>query len=246
VLIFHCLLLAVIACSPFNKDEYIGRTLDKIEAVEIESMTATISYIRTDPILDRKEIRTGKVLFRQGSDNTREAAILFDSLIIGQRREKIQKHYIFSGRWMAEIDHENKQFIKRELVSPDEKEVDPFELGSGPIPLPIGQSKESVLKQFDVTTVDLPTEGPLSHVHVSSVGLHLVPKRENDWEYIDLFYDPTTWMPVAVRTMETDGTKRVSRLTHVQLNTLSEEDAKLLSIETPDSTEWSIDIQPLN
>ena len=125
-------------------DEYIERTLDKIEAVEIESMTATVSYIRTDPILDRKEIRTGKVLFRQGSDNTREAAILFDSLIIGQRREKIQKHYIFSGRWMAEIDHENKQFIKRELVSPDEKEIDPFELGSGPVPLPIGQTKESL------------------------------------------------------------------------------------------------------
>ena len=99
-------------------DEYIERTLDRIEAVEIESMTATVSYTRTDPILDRKEIRTGKVLFRQGSDNTREAAILFDSLIIGQRREKIQKHYIFSGRWMAEIDHENKQFIKRCMCSP--------------------------------------------------------------------------------------------------------------------------------
>jgi hypothetical protein len=246
VLIIHCLLLAVIACAPFNKDEYIGRTLDKIEAVEIESMTATISYTRTDPILDRKEIRTGKVLFRQGVDTSREAAILFDSLIIGQRREKIQKHYIFSGRWMAEIDHEHKQFIKRELVSPDEKEVDPFELGSGPIPLPIGQSKESVLKQFNVTIAHLPTEGPLSHVHTSSVGLHLVPKGESDWEYIDLFYDPETWLPVAVRTMETDGTKRVSRLTHVQLNKLSEEDAKLLSIETPDPTEWSIDIQPIH
>ena len=227
-------------------DEYIERTLDKIEAVEIESMTATVSYTRTDPILDRKEIRTGKVLFRQGSDNTREAAILFDSLIIGQRREKIQKHYIFSGRWMAEIDHENKQFIKRELVSPDEKEIDPFELGSGPVPLPIGQTKESVLEQFKVTMVDLPTVGPLSHVHVSSVGLHLVPKEESDWEYIDLFYDPETWLPVAVRTMETDGTKRVSRLTHMQLNMLSEEEAKLLSIETPDPTEWSIDFQTIN
>ena len=90
MLIIHCLLLASIACAPFNKDEYIGRTLDKIEAVEIESMTATISYTRTDPILDRKEIRTGKVLFRQGVDTSREAAILFDSLIIGKRREKIQ------------------------------------------------------------------------------------------------------------------------------------------------------------
>jgi hypothetical protein len=225
-------------------DEFVEKTLDKIEAVEIESMTATVSYTRTDPILDRKEIRTGKVLFRQGSDNTREAAILFDSLIIGQRREKIQKHYIFSGRWMAEIDHENKQFIKRELVSPDQKEVDPFELGSGPIPLPIGQSKESVLEQFKVTKTSRPDEGPLSKLDQWVIGLHLEPKGESDWEYIDLFYNTETWLPVAVRTMETDGTKRVSRLTNVKLNTLSEEEVKLLSIETPDPTEWSIDIQP--
>lgn len=209
-------------------------------------MTATVLYIRTDPILDRKETRTGKVLFRQGSNNEKEAAILFDSLIIGQRREKIQKHYIFSGRWMAEIDHENKQFIKRELVSPNEKEVDPFELGNGPIPLPIGQSKESVLKQFNVTKASRPDKGPLSKLDQRVIGLHLEPKGESEWEYIDLFYNPDTWLPVAVRTMETDGTSRVSRLTNMQLNTLSEEDAKLLSIETPDPTQWSIDIQPIN
>ena len=52
-------------------DEYVGGVLEKIEAVDIESMTATVSYTRTDPILDRKETRTGKVLFRQGSDTSR-------------------------------------------------------------------------------------------------------------------------------------------------------------------------------
>ena len=146
---------------------------------------------------------------------------------------------------MAEVDHENKQFIKRELVPPDEKEVDPFELGNGPIPLPIGQTKESVLSKFDVTRIAKPEDGPLSKIEVQVVGLHLVPKSKEEWAFVDLFYDPTNWLPVGVRTVEKDGTKRISRLTNIQVDTLSDEDALLLNIETPDPKIWSIDVRPL-
>jgi hypothetical protein len=222
----------------------VEEVLDNIEVVDVVSLTATISYIRTDPILDRKEIRTGKLLFRKAEDKSREAAIVFDTLIIGQRREAKLKHYIFSGRWMAEVDHENKQFIKRELVAPGSENIDPFELGNGPIPLPIGQTKQSVLSKFTVTLIQKPEDGPLSKLDDDIVGLHLVPKNDDEWDYIDLFYDVSTWLPVGVRTVEKDGTERVSRLINSKVNELSEVDAKLLNIETPDPKEWSIDIRP--
>ncbi|MEE2912486.1 MAG: hypothetical protein VX436_01635 [Planctomycetota bacterium] len=244
-MILHALLTVAVACSSLKMNDDIGKILENIESVDIKSITATVSYTRSDPILDRKETRTGKLLFRKEADNKQEVALLFDSLIIGQRREKTRKHFIFSGRWMAEIDHENKQFIKRELVSPEEKSVDPLELGNGLMPLPIGQSKESVLKKFTVTAIPLPAAGPLSRLQDPVVGLHLVPKGGSDWEYIDLFYDPDTWLPVAVQTMETDGTQRISRLTNLELNVLSAEEIKLMNIETPDPKEWSVDIQPL-
>lgn len=222
----------------------VEEILDNVEAADVASVSATISYTRIDPILERREIRTGKVLFRTQDGKKREAAILFDTLIIGRRREEKQKHYIFSGRWMAEIDYENKQFIKRELVAPSEKDLDPFELGSGPIPLPIGQTKDSVLSKFNAKKVAKPEEGSLSKLPDNVIGLHLTPKTKNEWESIDLFYDPETWLPLGVQTIETDGTIRMSRLTSVQLNELSEEDAKLLNIATPDPKEWSIDVRP--
>jgi hypothetical protein len=227
------------SCPPLTVDEI----LENVEHTDFSSVSATISYTRTDPILERREIRTGKIIFRTHDGKKREAAILFDTLIIGRRREEKQKHYIFSGRWMAEVDYENKQFIKRELVGPDEEELDPFELGSGPIPLPIGQTKESVLSQFAVTRITRPEDGPLAKLDANVVGLHLVPKKKDEWESIDLFYNPETWLPIGVRTIETDGTKRVSRLTNIQLNALSDEDAQLLNIATPDPKEWSIDIR---
>ncbi len=237
------ILTLVASCFP-TPECSVSEILDNIETAEVDTLTATVSYIKTDPVLDRNEIRTGRLLFRKDSTEKREAAILFDTLIIGRRKEEKLKHYIFSGRWMAEVDHENKQFIKRELVAPGEKDVDPFELGSGPIPLPIGQTKESVLSKFTVERVAKPAEGPLSTLADGVVGLHLVPKSKDEWEYIDLFYDPANWLPVGVSTVESDGTKRVSRLSNMQVNVLTASDAALLSIETPDPKVWSIDIRP--
>jgi hypothetical protein len=237
------LLTFVSPCIP-EQTLSVEQVLDNIEVVDVVSLTATISYIRTDPILDRKEIRTGKLLFRKAEDKSREAAIVFDTLIIGQRREAKLKHYIFSGRWMAEVDHENKQFIKRGLVAPGSENIDPFELGNGPIPLPIGQTKQSVLSKFTVTLIQKPKDGSLSKLDDDIIGLHLVPKNDDEWDYIDLFYDTSTWLPVGVRTVETDGTERVSRLINSKVNELSEDDVKFLNIETPDPKEWSIDIRP--
>lgn len=236
-------LAALSSCLP-SQTYSVEEILDNVEKADVSSVSATITYIRIDPILERREIRTGKVLFRTSEGKKREAAILFDTLIIGRRREEKQKHYIFSGRWMAEIDYENKQFIKRELVAPESEDIDPFELGRGPIPLPIGQTKESIRSKFEVTKIAKPDEGPLSKLSDAVVGVHLVPKTENDWESIDLFYDPTTWLPIGVQTVETDGTTRISRLTDLTLNEFGEEDKQLLNIDTPDPKEWSIDVRP--
>ena len=236
-------LLAVLhTCHPPN-DLTVNQILEHVEKADVSTVTATVTYARTDPILDRREIRTGKVLFRMSESKSREAAILFDTLIIGRRKETNTKHYVFAGRFMAEIDHEKKQFIKRELVPPTEDAIDPFELGSGPIPLPIGQSKESILSKFTVEKTVKPEEGLLSTIDEDVVGLHLTPKQDDDWQSIDLFYDSETWLPVGVRTIESDGTKRVSKLTNIALNSLSEEEADALSMQTPDPKEWSIDIR---
>ena len=101
------------------------------------------------------------------------------------------------------------------------------------------------LSKYTVTKIAKPKDGPLATLDDNVVGLLLVPKTKDEWKSIELFYDPETWLPIGVRTIETDETKRVSRLTNIQLNALSDEDAQLLNIATPDPKEWSIDIRPL-
>ena len=79
---------------------------------------------------------------------------------------------------------------------------------------------------------------------LSTTPTPLTPKNSSEWTTIDLFYDPTTWFPVGVQTLETDGTLRQSRLTNVSLTELTESQKAQLDIAIPDPKEWSIDIQP--
>ena len=220
------------------------QVLEKVEQVSVTSATADITYVKIDPVLERREIRMGTLVYRS-CVGQKDAAIAFDTLIIGRRKETRAKRYVFSGRWFVEIDPEQKQFIKRELVSPDSaKSLDPFALGNGPVPLPIEQSKESVLKEFEVTTIGKPSEGMLSKLDEGAVGIQLTPKSDSEWSTIDLFYDPNTWFPVGVQTLEKNGTIRQSRLQNVTLSKLTDEQKIQLDIATPDPKVWSIDIQP--
>ncbi len=237
-------IVAAVSGCPEDGARSVESVLDQVERAgdTTPSMTADVVHVRVDPILGRREIRSGRLVFRRNEEG-RAAAVLFDTLVIGQRRESHLKHFVVAGRWLAEIDHERKQFIKHELVPPGE-ETDLFGI-DGPLPLPIGQGKEAILRKYEVIFVDLPKDGVLSKLEQESVvGLRLTPRAPDDADHIDLFFDGDSWLPLGVHVLEDDGTTRTSKLSNLDLGVLSASDAAAVSIKTPDPKEWSIDIRP--
>lgn len=229
----------------------VEKLLDELElaAGDLQAFTADVHYVHMEALLGRREIRTGELIYRvDATDASKSFAILFNSLIVGDRRQSQQKHYIFSDRWLVEIDHANKQFISREIVPPG-RQLDPLKLGEGPIPLPIGQPKHEVLGRFDVTLLEgVPQEGPLAGL-ANVDGMRLVPKEgtneAREYQHVDLYYDRTTRLPVGIETLETNDDRKIVRLRNVQHNPrLSDEQLQQLSIETPDPAEWAIDRRP--
>jgi hypothetical protein len=227
--------------------------LDKLErsAADLNAFTAKVTYDKQDAVLGRPERRTGELIYRVDPDTKRKTfAILFDSVIIGQRKRNDLKHYIFDGRWLVEINPKEKQFIKREIVAPG-KELDPLKLGEGPFPLPIGQAKSEVLARFDVTPAEVPQQGLLKDLK-NVDGLTLVPKpgtREaRDFAKVVLFYDKQTSLPIGIHTMEPDGgDEKTILLGDVQRNPQLDEAAQSkLNIQEPDPREWKIDVRPWN
>ncbi|MCP3904283.1 MAG: hypothetical protein GY715_11685 [Planctomycetes bacterium] len=223
----------------------------ELAARNLRAFTALVHYVTDDELLGDRVIRKGRIVYEQAPKTGRRIALMFDTVIENKRKRARRTHFVFSDRWLVEIDHDEKLFIKREIAAPGET-FDPFRLGEGPIPLPIGQPASEVLARFDVKLVDLPDDGPLAKLidRPVSQGLRLVPKPgtpgEKEYERIDLFYERTTRLPVGIAVVEPNGDRKTVRLDDVRRNVdLDASQRETLRIEEPDPAEWRIDIRPL-
>lgn len=230
----------------------------ELAARDLNTFTAKVVYETTSGLLGDSVLRTGRIIYRAplagestASPNDKALAIRFDAVIENRRKRERVQEYVFAGRWLVEKDAEQKLFIKREVAPPGET-FDPFKLGEGPIPLPIGQPAEEVLKRFTVATTDPPTTGRLAKLagRTSIDGIRLVPrpgtKAAEDIERVDLFYDRETNLPIGVSVVETNGDTKTARLDEIKRNVaLDAETIELLSVETPDEPGWTIDLRPL-
>jgi hypothetical protein len=241
--------------APAAQDAEVDQLLTKLEnaAAELRDFTAKVRYDKWDPVTSRWEIRAGELIYQLKPDKSKRFAMLFDTLIVGDRRQERKAHFIFDAGWLVEVDHERKQFIKRQIVAPGQ-EFDPFKLGEGPFPLPVGQSRDEVLKHFEVTLLGKPEDQQLEGLE-NVKGLRLIPRpgaREAEhFERVDVFYDNDTLLPVGISLIETDAApddkfdarvKKIVRLRDVKRNEGIDETR--LSIEEPDAREWAINIEP--
>jgi hypothetical protein len=237
-----------------GEDDPVITLLETLEssAADLRTFTANVHYVVEDALEGDRVIRKGEIIYRVDPDNDEKAfAILFNSVIEDNRKRDRKSHYVFSGRWFAEIDHEQKLFIKREVVAPGE-DFDPLKLGEGPFPLPIGQEKDEVLARFDVAPAELPEEGPLAKLKGTTEvdGLLLIPKKgtsaAEDFERIELFYDRQTHLPVGVAVTETNGDLKIARLDYLKRNVeLDGAALKNLDVTEPDPRVWRVEVRRL-
>ncbi|MHC4446663.1 MAG: LolA family protein [Planctomycetota bacterium] len=213
-------------------------------ADDLRDFKAQLTYYKWDELLQQKQIRTGELIYQVRPDGSKRFAILFDRLYVGSRARDHRKHYIFDGSWLVEVDHENKQFIKRQIVPPGRR-FDPLKLGEGPFPLPIGQPRDEVLKLFEAGLAEVPADEPLSKLS-GVYGLVLTPKpgtpEAKDLARAELFYDREMLLPRGINVVETNDDTKTVLLRDLKRN--AGVDESLLDTSEPDPKEWQIDIRP--
>lgn len=149
----------------------------------------------------------------------RRFAVRFNTVQVGSREERSNETYVFDGSVLAHTEPERRQITRYEIPAGDQAR-DPLKLGEGPLPLPIAQKREDILKRFDATllgaTDDLEGEDDADtaalHAFVAgSYQLKLVPKPEfadqMDASEIRLWYKP-----VEVKAGDATGNAATSRL----------------------------------
>jgi hypothetical protein len=236
------------AASPVDATAQFQSTDAMLSALEkagdtIRSLRANVIFDRVDAVSENRERRTGQIVLTQDSQQlkSRTLAIMFDQFIDASGHASPQtQRFVFHGGWLFEFDDARHQLIARELVPPGEQ-LDPLRIGEGPVPIPIGQKKDEVLRRFEVQLAPLP-EQPLLKRLVNIQGLVMRPKLnagvDPDLAEINVWYDLGTLMPVAVAATTKGGDQKILLLTKLELNKELDVTAKaLLATDPPVTTD---------
>jgi hypothetical protein len=170
----------------------------------IKDLRCKVEYTIEDKINLDELTKNGSISFRRAEPHE-VFLILFDKLVQAGIKTTKKEWYLFKGRWLWEAKESTKSIIKREIVRPGEK-VDLFDLESAPFPIPFGQKKDQILRNFDVKLVPPAAGDPAGTDH-----LLCIPKPgaalSRDYEKLEFFVSRELHLPVKVVATELGGKK---------------------------------------
>jgi len=222
----------------------VDAVLDQLDqrGKSLEAFVADVELKEEDTTLAIETTRIGKLWYQKLPDGSIRMKVSFTDRQNENARQPDPIDYVLENGRLIERQHAKKLEVRRQVVKPGEK-LNPFKLGEGPIPLPIGQSKEEVKKLFEVKDVKPGKEDPAGTAHVM-----LRPRKDTSlarkFGLIDVWVDQTSHMPIKIETVDPKEEKvRTTLLKNIQVNPkLADADFTLPPI---DETKWNVTVETL-
>lgn len=184
-------------------DPRVDAVLTQLErrGAGLTDIRCKIRFVEDDRINLTKRTKTGELLFLITKPNP-HFLIRFDKTevdgVLGRR-----EWYLFDGRWLYSALQRIKQVTKQEIARPGES-IDLFDLEKAPFPLPFGQKKETILRNFDVTLIPPATGDPHNTDH-----LVCVPKpgsvMKRRYDKLEFFVRKNLHLPSRIIVRRNDG-----------------------------------------
>jgi hypothetical protein len=130
-------------------DPKVDQILTRLEKQKVRDLHAKLFWKRQYAIDEAEEasIKLGEIWFRQGAPVGR-FLIHFEEKLASGRKDVIDERHYFDGEWYTEINSRTKTCVRRQIRRPEDR-TDPYRVG-GAFPLPFGQKKEDILRDFTV------------------------------------------------------------------------------------------------
>jgi len=192
-------------------DPEVNQILTRLEQRQIKDLAARVTW-RLEYVIDPDDftVKLGRIWY-EDRDPVARFLIHFDTRISGERRDKSDEHHVFDGRWYTKVDARTQSVERYEVRRPDDP-VDPYKVGEGVFPVPFGQKKEEILREFAVTQVPPAEKDPPDTDH-----LHLVPRQGTQtgasYKELDFWIEragPAAGLPTRVRVAKLDGTGKLN------------------------------------
>jgi outer membrane lipoprotein-sorting protein len=245
ICIIVVLLTAAFARADLSATSTVDETLDSLYEVgkDLKSFTADVKLIDVQTAFDDQTTRLGKTWYERKPDGDSRMRVSFDKVIRDELTSPQKLDFLMDKGWLTERNYDKKNETRLQVLRPGEK-VNLMKLGEGPFPLPIGQKRDDVLKQFEVEKIEQATNELPNAVH-----LLLTPKPGSQFERkfstIHVWVDYKSFMPRKIETDDRNHTeRRGTELGDMKLNApVKEEDFRLPQI---DAQQWTRQDKPFS
>jgi hypothetical protein len=229
------------AITPLPPDASVDNVLDALDArgKNFSDLTADVRLTEEDPNLGTGKTHVGHLWLLRRSADDATLHVVFDKTIDGKFSRAEKHEYLLDGGWLVDRDYHAKLETKRQVVPPGQK-VNLFKLGEGAFPLPIGQDKADVHRDFEVKLIKLAPGEPKDSIHVELTPQPGTPLARR-FSVIDVWVDRATDMPVRIDTLDDKQANENSTvLENVKINAPGGLKDADLSLEKIDQAGWTI------
>ena len=183
-----------------DAETVLMRLTDQVSA--IDTLTAQLRYDRIQQIVGDTQRRFGTLMYERSAPRDRFALRFRHLLVDGTLRDH-KRSYISNGDLLVERRPSQKRLIKRRLETP-------IGLSSGQLPLPFITKPDCLRAQYHIEV-----EHSADDHHLT-----LTPREDNatDFTRIVLWYNPQTYLPSRIRTVDRSQNISVVQLSDVTLD----------------------------
>lgn len=202
----------------------------------LKSLAADISLKTVSGDFNDENTKIGTFLLQKlpGGD-TRIRASFTERRSGTNKIVKDRRDYVLAGPDLIERDYQAKKQTTRQIREPGQK-LDLFKLGEGPFPLPVGQAREDVLKDFDVEELPNNDKAVLAVIKLSPKPATALADK---FKSITVKIDRETKLPTEIKTVDKQQIdQNTATLTKIRVNDAIGD--KAFDLEPIDSKEWNL------
>lgn len=196
-------------------DPQVDAILTRLEARTVTDLKARLVWeIQHDVQMNADN---PEVITRKGEISYKDARpvpkfyVKFTERVSGGRKQKQEEEHLFDGRWYTELNSAAKTVTRREMRRADDPR-NPFKLGDGgTFPVPFGQEKQEILREFEVRLEPAGSGDPKNTDHLVLTP-HKWSRMSDDYQSLDFWVQrggAEDGLPVKVRMAKLDGNGRL-------------------------------------
>ncbi len=157
-------------------DPKILEVLDKLEELgeTIKDFQAELSLEKLETLVDDRSTKQGQLYYQRSKEAIR-FRISFKTTRRGKQTIADKEDFVFADGWMIHRQGRGKREDRYPVARRGQPDTDLMRIGKSPLPIPIGQKTEEILKKFEVSIIE-PDE-KTDPAKIKTVHLKLVPGK---------------------------------------------------------------------